>query len=307
MRTVIRYVLVIVALVGCTRQLAHRFESDTGCPAGDTTREKLGAGLFEVRGCGHAIRYVCGQYACVQESSRSVSESSSESSSEPSSTSRSAPTITQDARPPEGVSTGRATDGTLGVRLTLHGGSASVALLLIVVPSVDPDRAHLRAMDVNGRPSRCATLEVRTTAGSTAVPLPDATLSVAALREQAESLVGFDLCGRQVRVSDQTSSLLQSFFETIESVRADPGSATDDDTVARERAVREHLDARRNAILACVGTDSAAVTARWSSDGAVSASIDGATANVDGCMRAAVGELRVAAGAAGELLHPVTR
>ncbi|MCU0672148.1 MAG: hypothetical protein MUE69_05075 [Myxococcota bacterium] len=162
-------------------------------------------------------------------------------------------------------------------------------------------------MDVNGRPSRCATLEVRTTAGSTAVPLPDATLSVAALREQAESLVGFDLCGRQVRVSDQTSSLLQSFFETIESVRADPGSATDDDTVARERAVREHLDARRNAILACVGTDSAAVTARWSSDGAVSASIDGATANVDGCMRAAVGELRVAAGAAGELLHPVTR
>jgi len=303
MRTVIRYVLVIGALVGCTRQLAHRFESDTGCPARDTRREKLGAGLFEVRGCGQAIRYVCGQYACVQESSRSVSETSSESSSTP----RSAPTITQDARPPEGVSTGRATDGTLGVRLTLHGGSASVALLMIVVPSVDPDRAHVRAVDVNGRPSRCATLEMRSTAGSTTVPLSDATLSIASLREQAESLVGFDLCGRQVRVSDQTSSLLQSFFETIESVRADPGSATDDDSVARERAVREHLDARRNAILACVGTDSAAVTVRWSTEGAVSASIDGVTANVDGCVRAAVGELRVAPGAAGELLHPVTR
>lgn len=305
MRTVIRYVLVIGALVGCTRPLARRFESDTGCPAGDTTREKLGAGLFEVRGCGQAIRYVCGEYACVQESSRSVSESSTEPAARP------APTITQDGRPPEGVSTGRATDGTLGVRLTLHGGSASVAMVMIVVPSVDADRIHIRAMDVNGRPSRCATLEVRTTAGSTEVPLPDATLSVAALREQAESLVGFDLCGRQVRVSDQTSSLLQSFVETIESVRADPGSATDDDSVARERVVREHLDARRTAILACVGTDSAAVTARWSTDGAVSVSIDGATANVVGCVRAAVGELRFApgtgAGTAGELLHPVTR
>ncbi|MEZ4249559.1 MAG: hypothetical protein R3B99_15125 [Polyangiales bacterium] len=290
----------LLVLVGCVHPLARRFEADTGCPAGDTERQPLGAGLWEVRGCERAIRYVCGAGACVRDSERDAP------TPRPTEASAATPPTLVNGRPPEGVSEGSAADGTRGVRLTLYGGSASVALVMIVVPSVDPNAVHLRALDINGRPiERCSGVEIRTTSGSSSVSMPPGTLSASALRQAGRAIVGFTLCGRQLRMSDDSHEKLETFFATIDRVLGEGDDAPSTDR--RDAVVRERLTARAGAILACVGADSTAVRARWSEAGVVSVSVANDDAQVEACVRAAVGALRVEAGEAGELLHPVSR
>ncbi|MBZ0116862.1 MAG: hypothetical protein K8H88_07705 [Sandaracinaceae bacterium] len=92
-------------------------------------------------------------------------------------------------------------------------------------------------------------------------------------------------------------------------------SGTSDDAQAAGGAagatdLRAVLDARRDAILACVERPSVAVRLRWDAQGTVTLSLGGSLAGSaeEECVRVAAGTLTAAgATAPGELLHPVSR
>jgi hypothetical protein len=74
-----------------------------------------------------------------------------------------------------------------------------------------------------------------------------------------------------------------------------------------EAWLRARLDAERDAILACAQVDEVLVVAQWSDEGDVSLALAGGLAGSpsEGCVRAALGPLRVSADAPGELHHLV--
>lgn len=91
-------------------------------------------------------------------------------------------------------------------------------------------------------------------------------------------------------------------------------SGTSDDAQAAGGAagaadLRAALDARRDAILACVERPSVAVRLRWDAQGTVTLSLGGSLAGSaeEECVRVAAGTLTAGATAPGELLHPVSR
>lgn len=80
-------------------------------------------------------------------------------------------------------------------------------------------------------------------------------------------------------------------------------------STAAELVARAHVDALRDAILACTSSNAAAVEAAWSADGTLTLRLPEARAGTpeDGCVRALSSGLSIspAPGTAGSVLHPV--
>jgi len=88
---------------------------------------------------------------------------------------------------------------------------------------------------------------------------------------------------------------------------ADDEAPTDasDELAAIERTVRAGLDAHRDDVLACTGRRASVVRVRYSVDGSVAISLGGDLEGSpeEGCVRAAMGAVRVAPGHEGLVMH----
>lgn len=301
--------LLLVVLVGgsagCTSALAVRFEADTGCSE-RITAKKLGLGLYEVRGCGRRARYVCVHNVCVRERERNPERTVV--------VTRPAPARPRQTERSNGVQLGRDRDGHRAVRLALRYGDAQ--LLLLGVPAEDPERFRVQARDGSNRRLDCRTFQLHGR-GRTVEVSGNGRLPVAELRAVAPTLFGVDLCGVQLRVFDrgqqQLAELLESFDSIAESAVETPTPAPTEVVEATtppgpaEPTIRARLEERKVAILACLGGEPGAVTVRWTAAGELNARVSGREegASIHGCVRAAIGELRITATESGELMHPV--
>jgi hypothetical protein len=99
-------------------------------------------------------------------------------------------------------------------------------------------------------------------------------------------------------------------------IRAGSSAAAPDRTAGAEveslesTTVRAAIAGRASAVLACTEGEAIAIEARWSTDGHVTISLGGARAGtrIEGCVRAAVGEITLDAPATpGSVLQPIAR
>ncbi|MBO6934949.1 MAG: hypothetical protein JJ863_08235 [Deltaproteobacteria bacterium] len=139
---------------------------------------------------------------------------------------------------------------------------------------------------------------------------------MAELRAVAPTLFGVDLCGTQLRVFDrgqqQLAELLESFDSIAETIETPAPAPTEAVASAgpsgpAEPTIRARLEERKVAILACLGGEPGAVTVRWTAAGELSAQVAGRDegAPIHGCVRAAIGDVRITATGSGELMHPI--
>ena len=302
----------------------HRFQQDTGCLATSVTAERMSNGLWEVRGCGARQRYVCTQGGtCVRDEPTAGALAARK---EPAPAPRpEAPDL------PLGIHRGQGRDGRRGVRLVMR--DEQTVLVLQGVPADDPDVVTVTAYSRDGVPlAECGEYAIQSRQGN--VGIPGGRVEVATLAENVEGAFVFRFCDRTVDILEtqrlQVSDFLRIFREIAEDpvdetaaaasasdpagtdpTPSDPGS-DEDSTPARamgpgpEATIRAAIDATRRSINACLG-GAGAIQARWSASGDVTLSASGqpADAPAQGCVRAAVGALRVSARAAGQLLHAV--
>lgn len=89
-----------------------------------------------------------------------------------------------------------------------------------------------------------------------------------------------------------------------------PGADTESDAVTESEAqIRRGLDARRDDVLACADRNSVVVNVAYAVDGSVSISLAGDLRGTpqEGCVRAALQGVRVAAGQTGVVMHLLRR
>ena len=254
----------------------------------------LGAGLYEVSGCDTTVRYVCGDGICLRET---------EPAPQVASQSPSPPPAVED---PRGVQVGSA-NGQRGVRLTLLDGTKK--LYVIGVPAIDSDHVTI---DGGQTPEGCSAYMLKTRTETVRVPTSDPRVSIEQLRTIAPDLLSIELCGARLRVLNRGLQDLALFLERFDEVKANPtapveeGDGREPEAVSPDALVRAHINAHRTALLACLGGAAGAVAARWDEDGltfTVSGQPDDAP--VQGCVRAAIGQLELPQGSEGQLLHPV--
>jgi len=296
------FVLSLATIVGCVHPLSRRFEADTGC-SNVTSRERLGAGLYEVRGCGRRVRYVCAERMCVREREERPTTV----------VQTAAPTPPPAAEgPPEGVHTGRAEDGRQGVRLVLRDGSTTV--IFIGVPADHRGTVRMEARDRSNRPiDQCDHYGLLTARSEVQVPTGSPRVSVEVLQQIRERLVAFDVCGRRLRVNNTKLAHITAFLARFDDIAANVSTGagvSEGGEVGEggdEARIRARIAERSAAVLVCLGGEGGAISARWDGSGAVELTVRGqeASSPVHGCVRAAVGELRATGDEPGELLHPV--
>lgn len=82
-----------------------------------------------------------------------------------------------------------------------------------------------------------------------------------------------------------------------------------EEITAIESSVRDGLDARRDDVLACTGRSASVVRVRYALDGGITVTLAGDLEGSpeEGCVRAALGAVRVAAGHEGIVMHLVRR
>ena len=308
-------VMVLASGCGPSRWLKSRFAADTGCDESVTARD-IGAGLYEVRGCGIAQRYVCAEHAsngnhvCVRDREQAqtarVGQRRSGGRLPPPTRNAEAPNL------PTGVRSGRGDDGRPGVRLVLQDARAMV--VLTADPSRDPEHVAFNAYSRTNDPLECDETIARNMNHRVAISASDSKLTVGDLQELAQRSFLFDFCGRQLKVLVAELDLVRAFLEKVGELRSSrPAAPPADDTVPApetadpEATVRAAIDARKRAISGCLGAEPGAVVAEWDAEGAVVFSASGAPedADVQGCVRAAMGTVRVRSGEAGRLMHPV--
>ena len=328
----------VTALGGCTPSIARRFEQDTGCPAKSATAQRMSNGLYEVRGCGTMQRYVCSrQGTCVRDG---VTSGSQQVVGEPAAVSSTAPAAEPPVPPaavaeapdlPVGIHEGQGRDGRRGLRLVVRDGQS--LLVLRGVPADDTERVTLRVYSRNNVPlAGCREISMATPDDSVEVPA-DGKIAIARLTEMAQRTFMFRFCNRRMQMLDvqrlQVLDFVRMFHEIAEdpideeaasaaasaSPASDGPTPFDDDQAGPgpaptasgpEATIRAALDAKARSITTCIGGPGA-IEARWTAAGAVTVSVRGEAANspVQGCVRSAVGSLRVSAPRAGQLLHAV--
>jgi hypothetical protein len=96
---------------------------------------------------------------------------------------------------------------------------------------------------------------------------------------------------------------------TGDSARGPAGDPTDSPTAEVEAQIRRGLDARRDDVLACTNRSATVVRVRYGVDGAVTLTLGGDLEGSpeEGCVRAALGDVRVGQGHAGVVMHLVRR
>lgn len=134
---------------------------------------------------------------------------------------------------------------------------------------------------------------------------------------ESDDLAEEDVAEEEAAATDAT--LVPDGY-SIEEVEPDPDAddeATDDDrgairaasSGAAETAIRRGLDARAEDVMACVDRDRVTVRATFHADGAVVLALTGDLAGSpeEGCVRSAIGDVRVPAGESGVVLHLLHR
>ncbi len=86
-------------------------------------------------------------------------------------------------------------------------------------------------------------------------------------------------------------------------------STVDEETAAIETTIRSGVDAHREDVLACTNRSASVVRVRYAFDGSVTITLGGDLEGSpeEGCVRAAVGGVRVAGGHEGTVIHLVRR
>ncbi len=286
--------VLLFGLFGCTHQLDVRFKADTGCED-VTSRENLGAGLIEVRGCGYRVRYVCtGGGFCVRER---------EESAAPPPTRASRPAV--DRGPPQGVHTGRSADGRRGVRLVLRDGQST--LIVIGVPA-DGEQLRVEATDYQNQSidgCRSYRLLAMRASDGVDIPLDPGTITVSELRAFREKLLGVQLCNHRLRVGEHELAFVDEFLERFDAIAAEPEAAPTTEPTLDPAALRAQIDEKKAGVLACLGGEAGALELSWDF-GALTVRVAGAPDSdpVHGCVEAALGSIEPPGGS-GELMHPV--
>ncbi|UJR79816.1 hypothetical protein [Sandaracinus amylolyticus] len=139
------------------------------------------------------------------------------------------------------------------------------------------------------------------------------------LAQRAESAWRASGCGRHVDVacttSDNEPECIRVRFadasgvETtapVETTGGESAPSTDDTATS---AVRASLDERREDVLACASSERVVVRVEWDATGAITLGLGGDLGGSaeEGCVRAALADLRAPSGAPGSLLHLVRR
>ncbi|GAB4210010.1 MAG: hypothetical protein OHK0013_30110 [Sandaracinaceae bacterium] len=201
-------------------------------------------------------------------------------------------------------------------RLTLAVlGAASLTLVAAGCASWDPDnQARDRAIavldctevtvekvaDLHYRAAGCGgRVDVLCSAGH----LEPVCLAVRPRDEARVSGLAEQGAGGEVAVDDEG----ESAGDDAVGVAADVGMA--DPASGVERQIRRGLDARRDDVLACTGRSATVVRVRYQPDGRVTVSLAGDLEGgpEEGCVRAAIGGVRVEPGHEGVVMHLLRR
>ncbi|AKF07581.1 hypothetical protein [Sandaracinus amylolyticus] len=141
------------------------------------------------------------------------------------------------------------------------------------------------------------------------------------LVQRAESAWRASGCGRHVDVacttSDNEPECIRVRFAdasgaesaTTAPVETSGGESAPSGDDAATSAVRASLDARREDVLACASSERVVVRVEWDATGAITLGLGGELGGSaeEGCVRAALADLRAPSGAPGSLLHLVRR
>jgi hypothetical protein len=264
----------IAVVTGCatlTGGARLRAAADFSCPASEVTATAIGAGGVRASGCGQVATYVC----IEDRAGRVTCERESEIASlAPPRSDESVMRALAIARP--------------ALDACLPPGETRIRFTL------DPSGAvtHAWPSDPAGRTaSACVTGAFHgVRVDERAAEARTATVRLSPRRGATTVIAGAE--DPQIEAGPSTS----------------PASATD----ARdaEGSLRAALSRRRSAILACVGTDSVALSIAYTALGDLSIGLRGALAGSDEeeCVRAALSDVRMepAPGTAGSLIHAVT-
>lgn len=162
-----------------------------------------------------------------------------------------------------------------------------------------PDPSVVRIAESRYRASGCGgSVEVLCTAGHNE---PVCIAGRARDEFRVSGLVTASVGGERAAASDSDES--SAFSEDAD------GPSTNEEVARIERTIRRGLEARRDDVLACTGRTASVVRVRYAVDGSIELRLAGDLEGSpeEGCVRAALGNVRVEPGRAGVVLHLLRR